>query len=382
MGFDNKILIYSNVRIEISCFGVGGGVAEYHAMIHVADAGGDFAKQLGDINAGYFYLMSNLGRSVNPVFRRYFLSDAANQQPLLEKNMKAYPPCAVSAVQQPPLDGSKVALWVYLMSDATVEGDAKCAVAEHNGYRHIWSADRTAQGADSATQTESILEQYAAELGEEGCTLADDCLRTWFFVQNVDVNYMGVVEARREFFLRHGLTENTHYITSTGIEGRCAHHSNCVLFDAYAVKGLEQGQQQFLYAPTHLNPTHEYGVTFERGVAVRYGDRRHIFIAGTASIDNLGEIVHPGDITGQTERMLENISALLAEAGADFDDIAQMIVYLRDASDYPAVNNIFRERFGHIPKVITLAPVCRPGWLIETECIAVTANSDPRFRAF
>ena len=60
--------------------------------------------------------------------------------------------------------------------------------------------------------------------------------------------------------------------------------------DTYAVKGLQPGQIQFLYAPTHLNPTYEYGVTFERGTAVTYGDRKQIFISGTASIDNKGEI--------------------------------------------------------------------------------------------
>ena len=66
--------------------------------------------------------------------------------------------------------------------------------------------------------------------------------------------------------------------------------------DSYAVDGLEPGQIQFLYAPTHLNPTYEYGVTFERGTAVTYGDRKQVFISGTASIDNRGEIVYPGDI--------------------------------------------------------------------------------------
>ena len=117
---------------------------------------------------------------------------------------------------------------------------------------------------------------------------------------------------------------------------------------------MEPGQIQFLYAPTHLNPTYEYGVTFERGTAVTYGDRKQVFISGTASIYNRGEIVYPGDIVKQTERMMENISVLLKEADATTRDITQAISYLRDMADYAV-----------------LAPVCRPGWLIETECIAV-----------
>ena len=145
-------------------------------------------------------------------------------------------------------------------------------------------------------------------------------------MQNVDVNYAGVVRARRELFEHHGLTPQTHYIASTGIEGRHADPNRLVLLDAYAVKGLRPGQQVYLHAKDHLNPTYEYGVTFERGVRVRYGDRSHILLSGTASIDNRGEIVAPQDIEGQTVRMLENVEALLAEAGASAADLAQMIV--------------------------------------------------------
>lgn len=100
--------------------------------------------------------------------------------------------------------------------------------------------------------------------------------------------------------------------------------------DSYAVKGISSEQIQYLYAPDHLNPTYEYGVSFERGTCVKYGDRRQVFISGTASINNKGEVVYPGDIRKQTHRMWENIEALLNEAECSFDDVAQAIVYLRD----------------------------------------------------
>jgi enamine deaminase RidA (YjgF/YER057c/UK114 family) len=127
----------------------------------------------------------------------------------------------------------------------------------------------------------------------------------------------------------------------------------------------------YLKGSTHLNPTHEYGVTFERGTAVDYDDRRHVIISGTASIDNKGQIVHPGDIRNQTLRMWENVEVLLAEAEATYDDVMHMIVYLRDIADYSVVSRMFNERFPECPKVFVQAPVCRPGWLIEMECIAI-----------
>ena len=43
-----------------------------------------------------------------------------------------------------------------------------------------------------------------------------------FIIENIDGNYKGVVEARREFFAEHGLTPDTHFIASTGIEGASA----------------------------------------------------------------------------------------------------------------------------------------------------------------
>ena len=382
MSFSNKVYVYSNVKVELSSFTTGEGAAEYHAMLHVLATDDDFAEQLASIEAAYFYLLSSFGGAAHPVFRRYFLSDAANQAGELQARMRDFPPCAVSVVQQPPLDGTKIALWVYLTEGIEVAATDDGVVAGRNGYRHLWTAGlRTPQG-DSQAQTRTLLDRYTARLESEGCRLADHCIRTWFFVQNVDVNYEGVVLARKAFFEAQGMTEATHYLASTGIEGRDADPQVSVRLDAYAVRGLAPGQQRYLYAPTHLNPTYEYGVTFERGVCVDYGDREQLYISGTASIDNRGGIVAPGDIAGQTARMLENIGALLAEAGAGMADIAQMIVYLRDAADYRTVARIFDERFPHTPRVITLAPVCRPGWLIETECIALRECRNPQFQPF
>ena len=64
--------------------------------------------------------------------------------------------------------------------------------------------------------------------------------------------------------------------------------------------------------------------------------------------------------------MLLNIEALLKEAGSSLTDLAQMIVYLRDIADYPIVRDLLEQQFPDVPKVIVLAPVCHPGWLIET----------------
>ena len=109
-----------------------------------------------------------------------------------------------------------------------------------------------------------LLNDYVMNLMQEGCTLADNCMRTWIFVQNIDNNYAGVVKARNEVFMTQNLTSETHFIASTGIGGRMADPKVLVQLDAYAVEGISSEQVHYLYARTHLNPTYEYGVQRER----------------------------------------------------------------------------------------------------------------------
>ena len=355
-------------------FEVVGGVSEYHAMLRVTNPRLTFIEQLEALQAAYEHLVTEEVPGAVAVLKRYFLSDAANQSNVLLATQLENSGCALSVVEQPPLDGSKVALWVYLQTDVQVRalphGDYEVS---HGGYRHIWSASNFNKASKSEYQTRLLLNDYVLRLTEQGCSLAENCIRTWFFVQNVDVNYAGVVKARNEVFLTQNLTEKTHFIASTGIAGRHADHEVLVQMDAYAVGGLQQEQIHFLYAPTHLNPTYEYGVSFERGTYVDYGDRRQVFISGTASINNRGEVMYPGDIRKQTLRMWENVEVLLAEAECSFEHVGHLIIYLRDIADYAVVQDMFEVRFPAIPKAYLQAPVCRPGWLIEMECMAVKA---------
>lgn len=80
--------------------------------------------------------------------------------------------------------------------------------------------------------------------------------------------------------------------------------------------------------------------------------------------------------------MWENVEKLLEEGKAGFEDVAQMIVYLRDASDYPVVRALFAKRFPDTPIQFVAAAVCRPAWLIEMECIAIVANSNSSYESF
>ena len=372
-----------NASAEIFKYDADNGVSEYHVMIHARCPEDTYEQQLNAVVNAYFALLEGEIRGAVAVFKRYFLSDAANQSDMLLALTTESSDCALSIVEQPPLNGTKIALWVYLQSgvQTRVLHNGLFEV-RHGAYRHLWSGNAFNRAANSEYQTRLLLNDYVMQLMEQGCKLADNCIRTWFFVQNVDVNYAGVVKARNEVFITQNLTEKTHYISSTGIGGRHADPKVSVLMDTYAVDGIPSGQVHFLYAPAYLNPTYEYGVSFERGTYVDYGDRRQVFISGTASINNKGEVVHPGNIRKQTERMWENVEALLKEADCTFDDLGQMIVYLRDIADYAVVKEMYDKRFPATPKVFVHAPVCRPGWLIEMECMGVKALENKEYAPF
>ncbi len=366
-------------HVHLSLFSTDKGADEIHVIINHDSSTENFQTQLQHIYDSEERLQKeNYMNGMKLVFKRYFLSDAANQKPL----MKEEPDCAFSCIQQPPLNGSKVGVWMYFIKDVHVSSENGTVIVEHNGYTHLWNMGMQCTDGGSYGQTRSLLEDYEDKLEQMGATIADNCIRTWFYVRDVDFQYTPMVAARRENFEFQGLTKDTHYIASTGICGVPDSTKAIIQFGAYAIKGLHEGQLNHIYGRTHLNATHEYGVTFERGTAVHYGDRDHVIISGTASINNKGEVMYVGDVRKQTLRMWENVEVLLNEAGASYDNVMHLIVYLRDFSDYNTVKPMFDEKFPDIPKIFTLAPVCRPQWLIEMECVALSKADHPQFNPF
>ena len=318
------------------------------------------------------------------VFKRYFLPDETLRRQLPAEEG------AVSYIVQPVLCEGSVALWLVLCEGAAVRYQGCETLLEADGVRLIVTASLTSPDGTSEQQTRSIFSAYAAGLEGHGLTLEGNCVRTWLFCDDIDHQYAGLVKARREFFAACGLTPQTHFIASTGIAGRPAGAGTpegayslvsanegvpapaatpaIVQMDALAIEGAFT--QRYLYARTHLSPTYDYGVTFERGVRIDAGGHHATLISGTASIDHKGDIVHEGDVTAQTRRIWENVEALLDEAGDAWQNVRMMLVYLRNREDAALVKPLFDERFPDTPKVFLHAPVCRPGWLVEMECIA------------
>jgi len=379
-----KFVNQDKTEISHSLF-KGKEINEYNIVINAAP-GNNLADQIIAIQEAFQVFISRYNLSQNDIlFQRIFASDISNQAETLKGISFG---SAVSCIQQPPTKNGKISTWIILLQPADglpasiLTGENEI-VFTHNGYSHGYlSQINDADYEGSFSQTKAIFNSYISWLKKQKLILAENCIRTWIFVRDIDNNYDGMVNARNKVFTSEGLTPATHYIASTGIEGQTEVNSALVMMDAYSIGGLEPGQITYLKALENLNHTHDYGVAFERGTAVSYGDRSHIFISGTASIDCKGEILYPNDIGKQAERAFGNIRALLNDADAVMDDVNAMVVYLRDRSDALFVEIYLASNYPDIPTIVVLAAVCRSGWLIEIECTAIKAADHPTFRNF
>ncbi|MEX0697242.1 MAG: Rid family hydrolase [Dongiaceae bacterium] len=366
-----------------------------HFICVEAPASLSLAEQLDVVEEHYAAARNALGLAPETaIFRRIFVSDVMNQVAAVRRSglfgEPSDSPVAVSIVQQPPLRDSKIALLAYhLESKAPITKHClspKHVLIEKSGLAHLWStrlcAGAYGSSASVATQTREIFDDLINTLSSQGGTLRDHCVRTWIFLKDVDVFYQGMVESRSELFLQQGLTRDTHFIASTGIEGACAHRYDLVAMDAYSILGLAPKQMSHLNDLDRLCETKDYNVTFERGTRIAYADRSHHFISGTASIDSAGRVVHPGDVLRQLDRALSNVDALLRSGSATLDDMMHFTVYLRDPTDFGRVDSYLSERFPQLPILIVQGAVCRPEWLTEVEGVAVVANDSPALPAF
>jgi 2-iminobutanoate/2-iminopropanoate deaminase len=107
--------------------------------------------------------------------------------------------------------------------------------------------------------------------------------------------------------------------------------------------------------------------------AIRMGE--YLFTSGQIALDpKTGEVV-PGGIAEQTVRVLENLKAVLVEAGLGLESVIKTTVFLQNMSDFAAMNAIYATYLapeGVVPPARSTVQVAGlpKGVLVEIECIA------------
>lgn len=103
-----------------------------------------------------------------------------------------------------------------------------------------------------------------------------------------------------------------------------------------------------------------------------------LFTAGQIALDpSSGQIVG-GDVTAQAERVLENLKAILAAAGASWNDVVKTTVFLSDINDFPRFNEVYARAIGSArPARSTVEVAALPrGALVEIEVIAALPQAN------
>ncbi len=105
-----------------------------------------------------------------------------------------------------------------------------------------------------------------------------------------------------------------------------------------------------------------------------------VFTAGQIPIDpESGQIV-PGDISAQTRQVILNLSAILEEAGASLDMVVKTTVYLKDMSEFDAMNKVYAEYFHSVPPARSTVEVSRlpKNVSVEIDAVAVLPVRGPK----
>lgn len=106
--------------------------------------------------------------------------------------------------------------------------------------------------------------------------------------------------------------------------------------------------------------------------ALRAGD--HIYVTGTAAVDDKGNAFAPGDAYAQAKRCLEIVGRALRELGADRACVVRTRMFVTDISRWPEYGKAHQEFFGAHPPATTMVEVkslIDPAMLIEIEVDAV-----------
>jgi 2-iminobutanoate/2-iminopropanoate deaminase len=97
-----------------------------------------------------------------------------------------------------------------------------------------------------------------------------------------------------------------------------------------------------------------------------------LYTAGQIALDPSTTQVVEGDVVAQTQRVLQNLEAVLAAAGASWKDVVKTTVFLQDMKDFPRMNEVYSAVMGDArPARSTVQVAGLPrGVLVEIELVA------------
>lgn len=98
-----------------------------------------------------------------------------------------------------------------------------------------------------------------------------------------------------------------------------------------------------------------------------------IFTSGQIAIDPATQQVIAGDVSEQTDRVLQNLAAILKESGSNLGNVLRCTVFLKNMSDFAAMNEVYGRYFKENPPARSTVEVARlpKDVLVEIDVIAL-----------
>jgi 2-iminobutanoate/2-iminopropanoate deaminase len=98
-----------------------------------------------------------------------------------------------------------------------------------------------------------------------------------------------------------------------------------------------------------------------------------VFVSGQVAIDPATQQVISGGVAAQTERVMKNLSAILKASGTGLEKVVRSTVFLKNMSDFAAMNEIYGKYFSSAPPARSTVEVARlpKDVLIEIDVIAL-----------
>ncbi len=98
-----------------------------------------------------------------------------------------------------------------------------------------------------------------------------------------------------------------------------------------------------------------------------------VFTSGQVAIDPATQLVIAGDIVAQTERVMQNLIAILAAAGTNLANVVRSTVFLKNMNDFAAMNEVYGRYFTTQPPARSTVEVARlpKDVLVEIDVIAL-----------
>jgi enamine deaminase RidA (YjgF/YER057c/UK114 family) len=288
-------------------------------------------------------------------------------QPLVPKQS-----APLQARQQPLPHGAGAQVWAIAGAEVNTvlldgrevgAGFADCQ-ARYVRLGGILAADMQ---APPGVQARQVLEQMDAVL--RTCQMGfQNVARTWFYNRDVLAWYDEFNAVRNAFFAERRL-DWQRLPASTGVGFQPV--SNAALTGgllAVAPLRPDSDMRVAVVASPRQGPAPGYGSAFSRAVEIITSDHRRLLISGTASIDQEGRTLHPGDIRRQIAETFEVVRRLLESRDMSWADVMRGVAYFRRVEDIAGLaEHVARQGLPAIHILPVVATICRDELLFELE---------------